>query len=98
MWTNVKRMVQLEPKPLPVVPAALKAQASSDAAGPERVPGAGAEAAATSDWVTRVVPDAAKGQSEPAASRSVGRVSNRVVRNQRPVDRAVLRLSPRMRS
>jgi hypothetical protein len=50
----VKRMVQLEPKPLPVVPAALKAQASSsDAAGPERVPGAGAEAAATSDWLTR---------------------------------------------
>jgi hypothetical protein len=34
--------------------AALKGQASSDAAGPERVPGAGAEAAATSDWVTRV--------------------------------------------
>jgi hypothetical protein len=52
----VKRMVQLEPKPLPVVPAALKAQAGSDAAGPERVPGAGAEAAATSDWVTRVAP------------------------------------------
>lgn len=50
----VKRMVQLEPKPLPLVPAALKAQASSDAAGPERVPGAGAEAATTSDWLTRV--------------------------------------------
>jgi hypothetical protein len=50
----VKRMVQRQPKPLPVVPAALKAQASSDAAGPERVPGAGAEAAASSDWLTRV--------------------------------------------
>ena len=55
----VKRMVQLEPKPLPAVPAVLKAQESSDAAGPERASGAGA--AATSDWVTRVAqvkPDA----------------------------------------
>ena len=50
----VKRMVQLEPRPLPVVPTALKAQAGSEAANPERAPGAGADAAATSDWVTRV--------------------------------------------
>jgi Flp pilus assembly protein TadD len=55
----VKRMVQLEPKPLPVVPTALKAQAGADAAGQERAPGDGADAG--SDWVTRVAqvkPDA----------------------------------------
>jgi hypothetical protein len=37
-----------------VVPTALKTQAGSEAANPERAPGAGADAAATSDWVTRV--------------------------------------------
>lgn len=40
-------MVQLEPRPLPVVPTALKAQAGCEAANPERAPGAGADAAAT---------------------------------------------------
>jgi Flp pilus assembly protein TadD len=57
----VKRMVQLEPKPLPAVPAVLKAQDGSDAAGPAWASGTGADAAATSDWVTRVAqvkPDA----------------------------------------
>src|SRR5262245_54257987 len=40
----VKRMVQLEPKPLPAVPAGLKAPDSSgDAAGPERASGTGAD-------------------------------------------------------
>lgn len=55
----VKRMVQLEPKPLPVVPTALKTQAGADAAGQERAPGDGADAG--SGWVTRVAqvkPDA----------------------------------------
>ena len=37
-----------------MVPTALKAQAGSEAANPERVPGAGGAPAATSDWVTRV--------------------------------------------
>jgi Flp pilus assembly protein TadD len=88
----VERMVQLEPRPLPVVPTALKAQAGSEAANPERAPGAGADAAATSRaWPRQSrVPDGRQGQSEPAASRSVGRVSNRVARNQSPVDSAVL--------
>jgi Flp pilus assembly protein TadD len=57
----VKRMVQLDPKPLPVVPTALKAQAGADAAGQERAPGDGTDADAGSDWVTRVAqvkPDA----------------------------------------
>ena len=36
------------PEPLPVVPTALKAQAGSETANPERAPGAGADAAATS--------------------------------------------------
>ena len=53
-----KRMVHLEPKPSAAV---LKAHDSSDAAGPERARGTGADAAATSDWVTHVAqlkPDA----------------------------------------
>jgi len=50
----VKRMVQLEPRSLPLVPAALMAQGGGEAANPERAPDAGADAAATSDWVTRL--------------------------------------------
>jgi Flp pilus assembly protein TadD len=54
----VKRMVQLEPKALPVVRTALKGQAGADA-GQERGLGDGADAG--SDWVTHVAqvkPDA----------------------------------------
>jgi Flp pilus assembly protein TadD len=50
----VKRMVQLEPKPLPAVPTALKAQVSSDAASPEGAAGAGTDTRAAEDWITRV--------------------------------------------
>jgi Flp pilus assembly protein TadD len=57
----VRRMVQLEAKPLAAVPAGLKPQAGSDAASPERALGTGWDAAADADWVTHVA------QTKPGA-------------------------------